>query len=314
MEVPVPSPSETRSPSATGSAPPARRLAGALEPVAGQVYFAPEAHQAYQGLGFAGSPAARRGVQSPDGPAYFCSRGSVLGQVPGPVVAAAFGVFNPEAVIPSVTYGWTLTDAPTICAARTEAGRAQLVRVLGERPDGVEQAHALLQRAVEPLRPEGKALFSGLLSLGLPGDPVGDVWRLTDLLREFRGDAHIAAWTSAGFDATEIGLLTEAYWGLPLRTYVRTRAWSPDQLDAAEERLVARDLLADGGLTDRGRTEREAVEEATDRMCAPIVDALGDDLPALLDILRPWGRAVRAAGGYPQSGPHDLADGTGTSS
>jgi hypothetical protein len=49
-------------------------------------------------------------------------------------------------------------------------------------------------------------------------------------------------------------------------------------------------------------------------MCAPIVDALGDDLPALLDILRPWGRAVRGAGGYPQSGPHDLADGAGTSS
>jgi hypothetical protein len=307
MEVPVPSPSPTRSPS---SAPPARLLAGALEPVAGQVYFAPEAHEAYQRLGFGGSPAARRGVQSPDGPAYFCSRGSVLGQVPGPVVAAAFGVFNPEAVVPSVTYGWTLTDAPTICAARTEAATAQLVRVLGERPDGVEQATSLLQRAVEPLRPEGKALFSGLLSLGLPGDPVGDAWRLTDLLREFRGDAHIAAWTSAGFDATEIGLLTEAYWGLPLRTYVRTRAWSSAQLDAAEERLVARGLLADGGLTDRGRAEREAVEEATDRMCAPIVDALGDDLATLLDILLPWGRAVRDAGGYPQSGPHDLAEGT----
>jgi hypothetical protein len=171
----VPSPPETRSASATGSAPPARRLAGALAPVAAQVYFAPEAHRAYQRLGFGGSPAERRGVQSPDGPAYFCSRGSVLGQVPGPVVAAAFGVFNPAAVIPSVAHGWTLTDAPTICAARTEAGTAQLVRVLGERPDGVERARSLLQRAVEPLRPEGKALFSGLLSLGLPGDPVGDV-------------------------------------------------------------------------------------------------------------------------------------------
>jgi hypothetical protein len=303
MEVPVPAPSQTR------PTPPARRLAAALEPVAGQVYFAPEAHEAYQRLGFAGSPATRRGVQSPDGPAYFTSRGSVLGQVPGPVVAAAFGVFNPEAVLPSVAHGWTLTDAPTICAARTEAGTGQLVRVLGERPDGVEQARSLLARAVEPLRPEGKALFSGLLSLGLPGAPVGDAWRLADLLREFRGDAHIAAWTSAGFDATEIGLLTEAFWGLPLRSYVRTRAWTPAQLDAAEERLVARDLLADGGLTDRGRTEREAVEEATDRMCEPIVRALGDDLPALLDILRPWGQAVREAGGYPASGPHDLADG-----
>jgi hypothetical protein len=228
--------------------------------------------------------------------------------VPGEVVAAAFGVFNPEAVVPSVAHGWSITDAATICAARTRAGTAQLVRILGEHPAGLDRARSLLARAVEPLRPEGRPLFAGLLSLGLPGDPVGDAWRLADLLREFRGDAHIAAWTAAGFDATEIGLLTEAYWGLPLRTYVRTRAWTSEQLDAAEERLVERGLLADGSLTDRGRTEREAVEAATDRMCAPIVAALGDDLPDLLEILRPWGKAVREAGGYPAAGPHDLAD------
>jgi hypothetical protein len=217
-------------------------------------------------------------------------------------------VFNPDAVVPAVTRGWTITDAATICAARTEGATAQLVRVLGERPAGLDRARPLLERAVAPLRPEGKALYSGLLALGLPGDPVGDVWRLADLLREFRGDAHIAAWTAAGFDATEIGLLTEAFWGLPLRTYVRTRAWTDAQLDAAEERLVARGLLADGALTERGRAEREAVEAATDRMCQPIVDALGDDLDALLDVLRPWGAAVRDAAGYPRSGPHDLAD------
>lgn len=286
---------------------PARRLAGALEPVVGQIYFAPEAHEAYEKLGFAGSPRSLRGVAAPDGPAYFCSRGSVLGQVPGEVVASAFGVFNPEAVVPAVAYGWTLTDAATICAARTDAARAQLVRVLGERPEGLDRARDLLERAVAPLRPEGKALFAGLWSLGLPGDPVADVWRLGDLLREYRGDAHIAAWTTAGFDATEIGLLTEPYWGVPLRSYVRSRAWTAEQLDAAEERLVARGLLADGALTDRGREEREAVEVATDRMCEPIVRALGADLDALVDLLRPWGRAVREARGYPASGPHDLA-------
>ena len=62
---------------------------------------------------------------------------------------------------------------------------------------------------------------------------MGDMWRLADMLREYRGDAHTAAWTSAGLDATEVGLLTELYWGLPMRTYVRTRAWSAEQLDAA---------------------------------------------------------------------------------
>ena len=127
------------------------------------------------------------------------------------------------------------------------------------------------------------------------------------MLREYRGDAHVAAWTAAGFDATEIGLITELWWGLPMRTYVRTRAWTDDQLDAAEERLEARGLVAGGELTDVGRAEREAVEVATDRQCRPIVDALADDLGTLVEILLPWGDAVRAAGGYPASGPHDLA-------
>ncbi|MBB3051630.1 hypothetical protein FHS23_002659 [Prauserella isguenensis] len=282
---------------------PARALAGALEPVTGQVYFAQECHDAYEALGFDGSPGSRDGVANPDGAAYFTSRGSILGQVPGEVIAATFAVFNPEVVVPAVAHGWSLTDAATICRARTDGATRQLAGVLGERPDRLDEARSLLERAVEPLRPEGKPLFAGLRSLGLPGDPVGDVWRLGDMLREYRGDAHIAAWTDAGFDATEIGLLTELYWGLPMRTYIRSRAWRAEQLDAAEQRLVARGLVADGALTDRGRTEREAVETATDRQCRPIVDALGDELQTLIEIVRPWGRAVCEAGGYPSAGP-----------
>jgi len=285
----------------------ARALGGALEPVAGQVYFSPECHVGYQALGFGGSPGKAGDVALPDGPAYFCSRGSVMGQVPGELIAAAFGVFNPAAVVPAVAYGWTLTDAATICDTRTAGATGQLVRILGERPDGVDAATELLTRAHERLRPEGRPLFAGLLSLGLPGNPLGDVWRLADRLREFRGDAHTAAWTSAGFDGTEIGLLTELYWGLPPRTYVRTRAWSDADLDAAEAALVERGLLADGALTGVGRTAREDVELATDRQCRPIVEALGDGLDTVLAILRPWGAAIRAAGGYLPSGPHDLA-------
>jgi len=280
----------------------------ALEPVAGQVYFSPECHAAYAELGFAPSPGMLGGtVALPDGPAYFTSRGSVLGQVPGEVVAAAFGVFNPEAVVPSVTFGWSKVDAPTICAARTRGAVGQLVRILGPEPDGLARATALLRDATQPLRPEGKPLFAGLLGLGLPGDPVGDMWRLADMLREYRGDAHIAAWTAAGLDATEIGLLTELYWGLPMRSYIRTRAWSDAQLDAAEARLEARGLVADGALTAEGRTVREGVEVATDAQCTVMLDTLGDGTEELLGLLTPWGQAIRDAGGYPAQGPHDLA-------
>jgi hypothetical protein len=285
----------------------ARALAAALEPVTGQVYFSPECHGGYETLGFAASPGQMGDVALPDGPAYFCSRGSLLGQVPGELVAAAFGVFNPAVVIPSVAHGWTLTDADTICEVRTRGAVAQLRRILGDSPDGLARATQLLRRANEALRPEGRALYAGLLALGLPGDPIGDMWRLGDRLREYRGDSHIAAWLSDGFDATEIGLLSELYWGLPLRSYIRSRAWSNADLDAAEARLVDRGLVADGALTDEGRTAREAVEVSTDRSCAPIVNNLGDDLDELLTILGPWGVAIAAAGGYPGRGPHDLA-------
>src|SRR6266540_3610709 len=286
----------------------ARRLAACIEPFVGQVYFAPECHTAYEALGFGPSPATLgSGVQVPDGPAYFCSRGSALGQVPGELIAAAFAVFNPAIVVPPVTAGWALTDAATIAEARTDGAVAQLARILGEEPAGVDRVVDLLTRATEPLRPEGRPLYAGLLSMGLPGSPLADAWRLGDLLREYRGDAHTASWTAAGFDATEIGLLTELFWGLPLRTYIRTRAWSGAELDAAEARLADRGLLAGGRFTPAGRTEREAVERATDRQCRPLVEALGDDLDELLDALLPWGETIRAAHGYPASGPHDLA-------
>ncbi|HEX3793818.1 MAG TPA: hypothetical protein VHV57_04905 [Acidimicrobiales bacterium] len=288
--------------------PATRRLAMALEPVAGQVYFSAECHQNYEKLGFSPSPGALpTGVALPDGPAYFTSRGSVMGQVPGELVAAAFAVFNPEAVIPSVSFGWTRTDAVTICQARTDGATAQLVRILGEEPAGLGRATELLTRAIEPLRPEGRPLYAGLLSLGLPGTPVGDMWRLADLLREYRGDAHTAAWTSAGLDATEIGLLSELYWGLPMRSYVRTRAWSNQQLDDAADRLRSRGLIDDDAMTSAGRALRESVEVATDHQCAVIVHTLAGDFDELVNLLRPWGQAIRDAGGYPPQGPHDLA-------
>lgn len=284
-----------------------RALAAAIEPFAGQVYFAPECHRGYAALGFGPSPDKRGDVEMPDGAAYFCSRGSLLGQAPGEVIAATFAVFNPAVVVPAVSYGWTLTDAATICAARTDGAVRQLHRILGASPDGVGRAVDLLRCATERLPLAGKPLFAGLVAQGLPGEPLADAWRLADRLREYRGDTHIAAWTAAGFDAVEIGLLTELYSGLAPRSYMRTRAWADDELDAAEQRLAARGLTRDGALTDAGRAARETIEVATDDGCAPIVTALADDLDELIGLVGGWSKQVQAAGGYPPAGPHDLA-------
>jgi len=284
----------------------ARTLASRLEPLVGQVYFSPEAHAGYEKLGFAPSPGTFGDVAMPDGPAYFTSRGSLLGQVEPEVVAAAFGVFKPAVVVDGVSFGWTLTNAATIFATRRDGAVAQLERVLGPAGEPTTRATAILERAVEPLRPEGRPLFAGLRS---QWDDPADGWvrffHLGDMLREYRGDAHVAAWTSAECDATEIGLLTEAYIGLALRTYVRTRAWNDDELDAAVARLEARGWLEGDVLSALGRSEREAIETATDSAMRAAVERIGDDADELFALLEPWGAAMRAAGGY-IGGPVDL--------
>ncbi|MSO59535.1 MAG: hypothetical protein EXQ63_04340 [Ilumatobacteraceae bacterium] len=290
----------------------ARRLGAALEPIIGQVYFSKECHANYVALGFGPSLGDFNGVPAPDGAAYFCSRGSLLGQVPGELIAAAFAVFNPAAVVPAVTYGWTLTDAKTICAARDDGAIAQLHRVIGEQPNGAQRASEILQAAVASLRPEGRPLFAGALSQTTPDSVVGKVWRLGDMLREYRGDSHTAAWISAGLDATEIGLISELYWGLPMRSYSRTRAWTDADFDAATERLMSRAIVADGALTPFGRQMREDIEIQTDEQMRTMAISLGDRLHEVCDIIEPWGAAVRVARGYPAAGPHDLAKAAGS--
>lgn len=285
-----------------------RAVGAAIEPFSGSVYFSPECHTAYEALGFSPSPhTTKDGVALPDGAAYFVSRGSLLGQVPGEVIAATFGVFNPAVVVPEVARGWAITDAPTIEAARTEGAFAQLRRLLGPQPSGVDRVVELLTRAGERLSPAGKPLYAGVVAQGLPGEPLADAWRLADRLREYRGDAHIAAWTVAGLDGAEVGLLTDLWWSLPFRSYVRTRAWSADDLDAATARLQQRGLLDGESLSSAGRTLREEVELATDRQCRPIVEALGDGLDELVERVGDWSAAVKEARGYPPSGPQDLA-------
>jgi hypothetical protein len=285
----------------------ARRLAAVIEPFAGQVYFSPECHAAYAALGFSQSERQMNGVALPDGPAYFCSRGSVLGQVPGELVASAFAVFSPSVVVAAVTFGWSITDAATIEQARTEGAIAQLTRILGPEPAGVERVRDVLERASGSAPVAGKPLYAGVLAQDVPNSPIGAAWRFADRLREYRGDAHTAAWTSAGFDAVEIGLLTELYWGLPLKTYIRSRGWSGVELDDGLGRLEEQCLVRDGSFTELGRERREAVELNTDRQCGPVVESLGDDFDEVINALAPIGRAIRAKQGYLASGPHEMA-------
>ena len=68
---------------------------------------------------------------------------------------------------------------------------------------------------------------------------------------------------------------------------------------AATSSLETRGLLQDDALTEAGRALREGVEEATDRLGAPAVDALGDRLDDVVARLSGWAAQVVDSGWFP---------------
>ena len=265
-----------------------RRLRDLVEPIAANVYFAQEAQQEYADLD----------LNYPQG--YFSSRGACMGQVPGEVIASAFGVFYPPMVTQFVDEAWSRTDAPTILAARQRGAIAALERQLGKEPEGAERATELLRTLAGACTNAGRPLFSGLSSLGWPGDVVGDLWRAADLVREHRGDGHVGAWVTSGLSAIEVMLLTEAWWGIELNTYIRTRGWPQEDVVASLADLRERGWLDGDALTDAGAEERGAIEAATDRADADKIAALTDaEFDELFGLLEPWAKTIVESGGYP---------------
>lgn len=263
-----------------------RRLRDLCEPIAGCVYFVPEAQQGYKALGLESYADS-----------YFISRGAALGTPSGEAVTAAFGVFNPDIVIPAVNNGWSKTDSETILRARHDGATNALKRMLGEADPSA--AVDILRPVMESVDFAGRMLFAGLRGLAFPDEPLAQLWRVCDYVRERRGDGHIASWVAAGCDPLEISLLTELFWGLEVATYTFTRGWTKEQVEAGIDRLVEKGYVADRTFTDAGRQYRRDIEAATDALEADIVDALGERAEELFALLEPMQLAVLDAKGYP---------------
>ncbi len=278
-----------------------RSLRNVCEPIGANVYFAPEAHQRYVALGL-----------QQMGNGYFCSRGASMGKPSGLVVTAAFGVFNPAIVVPAVESGWAITEPAPLLQARYDGAVASLRRLVGDPdPLQLERAVESLRRGLEVAEGAGHPLFSGLKSLPWPADPVGQLWRCCDMVREHRGDSHIAVWTRAMLRPIEIQLMSELQLGIPLKTYSVTRGWSAEQMDHALDEMRDRGWVEGDQFTPGGRAFREQIESDTDDMETPIVDAIGADFDDLIAILTPWAAAIVkvgvAGGGYP-GGPDAIRD------
>lgn len=269
----------------------ARRLRALVEPLAAAVYFAPEAQQRYEALGlnyFEG---------------YFCSRSACLGKAPWRVVAGVFAAFKPSVVERAVTGGWGKTDPSSLLEARLDGARDQIVRMVGSPGEDFVRAADILLDLVDGVDGSGRALYSGLAGLPVPGpdDPVGRLWRAADLNREYRGDGHIAAWIPH-LDSAEVTVLTELWWGIPRDSYLWTRGWGAEDGTAARARLTARGLLdADGELTPAGRDLREDIERTTDLSVRESIDRLGDRADELFALLEPWSQAMVGKDGYPST-------------
>lgn len=263
----------------------------AAEPLHGLIYFAPEAHQRYADLGIG----QRAG--------YFASRAAAMGPVgPGPVVASFFN-FNPELVARALPGAWDRSTPAAVLAARVEAAGVALTRVLGDAIHAPEmrEAAGLARRAAESAaaHPEGRPLFAAHAALPWPDQPHLVLWHAQTILREFRGDGHVAALLLAGLTGLEALILHAASGEVPLHFLRRSRGWSDEQWAAAVDLLRGRGLIEgdEPVLSDNGRAQRAWIEAATDRLATPAYTVLGaDGCIRFAELTRPMSRAVVEAG------------------
>ena len=184
-----------------------------------------------------------------------------------------------------------------LLAARAEATIGSLRAVLTDAE--VTPVADELAAVVAAADGTGRPLFSGLARQPWPDDPVGRLWRACELLREHRGDSHVAACIAAGFGPIAMNVLTELWVGIPLGSYTATRGWSATQIDAEVQRLRETGLIDGDLLSASGQARRDELEATTDAMEQPIVDALGPGFDAVVAQVDEWSTRCIDARAFP---------------
>ena len=270
-----------------------RRTWRTLEPYHGAIYFVADAPAEYAAIGIDDQMSG-----------YFASRSAAMGAVDAEVVIATFFNFDHELVRRSMNGIWQRVTPPDVLAARLRAADKMLVEQVMPLADhermrrAAELARAAAEQACE--RPEGRPLFAGHASLPWPDEDHLVLWHAQTLLREFRGDGHIAALVDAGLNGCE-ALVSHGVTGeVRPRVLKATRQRSDADWDAAVESLQERGWLdAQRVPTELGSQQRTAIEDATDRMALAPYAALGLDRCAeLRQLVRPWSAAL--ANSFPQ--------------
>ncbi len=267
----------------------ARRAWRRLEPVHGMIYFVPEAVKQFTALGVSDRQMG-----------YFASRAAALGRASAEVVIATFYNFNPELVRRALPAVWEITTPEQLLDARLRAAGDALQRAGLDRHPDLAETVTLARRAAEAAceHLEGRPLFAAHTTLPWPTEPHLVLWHAQTLLREFRGDGHVAALTFEGVNGREALVLHAASGEVPAVFLKASRGWSPAQWRETEDDLRGRGLLGEGlTLTERGQALRRGIEERTDTLALPAYDVLGeDDCARLAEIARSFGRGVVDSG------------------
>lgn len=266
----------------------ARKTWRTLEPLHGIVYFAPEAAARYEALGAEGAMG------------YFASRSAPMGPVLAGVVIATFFNFEPSLVRSAIPAAWEVATPAQFLEARLSAADQALRRLLHESvlSDELRRAARLARRAAEQAAEhlQGRPLFAAHALLPWPADEEAHLvlWHAQSLLREYRGDGHVAVLVESGIDPVEALVVHAATGEVPASVLQATRGWSVDAWDAGVESVQARGWLDGGGaLTAAGRDARQRVEEVTDRMATVPYSALGEvGCEELRRLARPFSRVV----------------------
>ncbi|NNJ07135.1 hypothetical protein HHX38_23835 [Streptomyces sp. PKU-MA01144] len=271
-----------------------RRCHNALNPLHSTVYFSPD---------FAGE-LARIGVEDPRA-AYFAGRAAALGAVGPGTVAATFYNFSHELIAQHLPAVWGTASPAAVLDARSRAVDATLRRLLGEdavaSPEMAEAARLAL-RATEACTRHARPLYAAHADLTVPEEPHLALWHAATLLREHRGDGHLAALLSAGLDPLEALVShTATGKGMSPRWILASRGWRRTDWEAASDRLRERGLLdGDGELTEAGTALRAELEEHTDRLDRAPYEHLGAaGVERLTELGRGFLIAAAAAGAFP---------------
>lgn len=278
----------------------------ALEPRAGRRCQNPlnSLHAAHYFSPDLGRELAAIGVTRPRA-VNFAVRAAALGPVGAGAVTAAFYNYKHDLVAEHVPAVWRTATPEQVLAARARAVDATLRRLLGDEvlaSDGMAEAARLALRATEGCSRAARPLYAAHADLPVPEEPHLAFWHAATLLREHRGDGHLAVLVSAELDGLE-ALVTHTATGRGMTPswVFTTRGWTREEWDAAAGRLRGRGLLdADGELTERGAALRDEIEAETDRLDRAPYEHLGaEDVRRLTELAVGLARTALAAGAYP---------------